>query len=172
MRRLLPMVVLAVLACQRTQIHQVLPPDVRIDVFPQVDRAQLDALFVVDNSRFMAVHQQRVAAAFHRFIDYLDQNQIDWHVGLVTSDVSAQPGVYQGGGDKKYFDAHDTAAAAQSAIVAIGTGCSAISPALQQADLPRRGPPQNFLRPRAARFVMPVTGNNDPWPPGQGRYFS
>ena len=100
--RIAPLICLALLACQRTQIHRVLPPDVRIDVFPQVDRAQLDALFVVDNSRFMAVHQQRVAAAFHRFVDYLDQNQIDWHVGLVTSDVSAQPGVYQGGGYRHY----------------------------------------------------------------------
>src|SRR2546430_1903182 len=169
--RIAPLICLALLACQRTQIHQVLPPDVRIDVFPQVDRAQLDALFVVDNSRFMAVHQQRVAAAFHRFVDYLDQNQIDWHVGLVTSDVSAQPGVYQGGGDKKYFDAHDTAAAVQSAIVAIGTGGSAISAVLQQAALALRGPPENFLRPGAALFVVLVTDNNDPWSPGEDLYY-
>ena len=35
---------LGALSCQRNQIRAVLPPDARIDVFPQVSRAQLDAV--------------------------------------------------------------------------------------------------------------------------------
>jgi hypothetical protein len=162
---------LALVACQRNQIHAVLPPDVRIDVFPQVDRAQLDALFVVDNSRFMGVHQARVAQSFHNFVDYLGKNQIDWHVGLVSSDVAAQPGVYLGGGSKQYFDSSSSAGDVAQAIVALGTAGSAISAVLQQADLSLRGPPQGFLRPGAALFIVLVTDNNDPWSPGEDLYY-
>ena len=171
MRRLLPLLLL-VAACQRNQIHRVIPPDQRIDVFPQVDRAELDALFVIDNSRYTAVHQKRVADSFHRFVDYLALNQIDWHVGLLTSDVSAQPGQYQGGG-KQYFAAGDgnVAQAVGQAVVALGTGGSAISAVLQQADLALRGPPDGFLRHGAALFLVLVTDNDDPWSPGEDLYY-
>ena len=172
MRRVLPLLLLAAAACQRSQIHVVIPPDQRIDVLPQVSRAQLDALFVIDNSRYMAVHQKRVADSFHRFVDYLALNQIDWHVGLLTSDVSATPGQYQGGG-KQYFASTDdnVAAAVGQAVVALGTGGSAISAVLQQADLGLRGPPQGFLRAGAALFVVLVTDNDDPWSPGEDLYY-
>src|SRR3954469_903889 len=172
MRRTLPLVVLCVLACQRTTLHPVLPPDVRIDVFPQVDRAQLDALFVVDNSRFMSVHQKRVADSFHRFVDYLALNQIDWHVGLLTSDVNASPGVYQGGG-KEYFAFNDgnVSQSVGQAVLALGTAGSAISAVLQQADLALRGPPAGFLRPGAALLLVLVTDNDDPWSTGEDLYY-
>jgi hypothetical protein len=172
MRSLLPLLLVAALACQRTQIHRVLPPDVRIDVFPQVSRAQLDALFVVDNSRFMALHQKRIADSFHRFQDYLALNQIDWHLGLVTSDVAASPGQYQGSG-KLYFASGDNnvAQAVGQAVVALGTGGSAISAVLQQADLALRGPPDGFLRDGAALFLVLVTDNNDIWSPGEDLYY-
>jgi hypothetical protein len=164
---------LAAVSCQRTTVRAILPPGVRIDVFPQVSRPQLDALFVVDNSKFMAVHQKRVADSFHRFVDYLARNQMDWHLGLVTSDVSASPGAYQGGGDKKYFSSSDSDVAKRvaQAVVALGTAGSAISAVLQQADLALRGPPDGFLRPGAALFVMLVTDNNDPWSPGEDLYY-
>ena len=68
---------LAAVSCQRNQLRPILPPDVRIDVFPQVSRAQLDALFVVDNSKFMSVHQKRVGDSFHRFVEYLARNKMD-----------------------------------------------------------------------------------------------
>ena len=172
MRRFTPLLLLGLVACQRNQIHQVLPPDVRIDVFPQVDRAQLDALFVVDNSRFMSVHQKRVADSFHRFVDYLALNQIDWHVGLLTSDVNASPGVYQGGG-KEYFAFNDSnvAQSVGQAVVALGTAGSAISAVLQQGDLALRGPPDGFLRPGAALFIVLVTDNDDPWSTGEDLYY-
>lgn len=172
MRCALPLVAVCALACQRSEVRRVLPPDVRVDVFPQVNRAQLDALFVVDNSRYMAVHQQRVSASFHRFVEYLALNQIDWHLGLLTSDVTASPGEYQGGG-KQYFASTDgnVAQAVGQAVVALGTAGSAISAVLQQADLAVRGPPDGFLRPGAALFVVLVTDNDDPWSAGQDLYY-
>ena len=173
MRRALPaLCAVALFSCQRTQIHRVLPADVRIDVYPQVSRAQLDALFVVDNSRYMAVHQKRIADSFHRFVDYLALNQIDWHLGLVTSDLSASPGQYQGGG-KLYFASTDgnVAQAVGQAVVALGTFGSAISAMLQQADLALRAPPAGFLRPGAALFIVLVTDNDDPWSVGEDLYY-
>jgi hypothetical protein len=164
---------LAAVSCQRNTVRAILPADVRIDVFPQVSRAQLDALFVVDNSKFMAVHQKRVADSFHRFVEYLARNQMDWHLGLVTSDVSASPAVYQGGGDRKYFSSGDSDVAQKvaQAVVALGNTGSAISAVLEQADLSLRGPPDGFLRAGAALFVMLVTDNNDPWSPGEDLYY-
>ncbi|MFN2548936.1 MAG: hypothetical protein ABR567_16035 [Myxococcales bacterium] len=166
MRRVLSLLVLVV-ACQRNEIHRVIPPDQRIDVFPQVDRAQLDALFVIDDSRYMAGVQKRVADSFHRFVEYLALNQIDWHAGLLTSDVSAQPGQYQGGG-KLYLTSSDNVA---QAVLALGTGGSAASAVLQQADLGLRGPPQGFLRDGAALFIVLVTDNDDSWSPGEDLYY-
>ena len=172
MRRALPALLVCLIACQRAQIHQVLPPDERIDVYPQVSRAQLDALFVVDNSKYMAVHQKRVADSFHRFVDYLALNQIDWHLGLLSSDATAAPGQYQGGG-KQYFASTDSnvAQAVGQAVVALGTNGSAISAVLQQADLALRGPPAGFLRPGAALFIVLVTDNDDPWSVGEDLYY-
>ena len=163
---------LALLACQRATLHRVLPEDERIDVFPQVSRAQLDALFVVDNSRYMGVHQRRVADSFHRFVDYLALNQIDWHLGLVSSDLSAAPGQYQGAG-KLYFASTDAnvAQAVGQAVVGLGNAGSAISAVLQQADLALRAPPGGFLRPGAALFVVLVTDNDDPWSVGEDLYY-
>ena len=154
----------ALAGCQRNEIRRVLPPDVRIDVFPQVSRAQLDALFVVDNSKYMAVHQKRVAESFHRFGEYLARNQIDWHLGLVSSDANAEPALYRGGGGKKYFASSDDSVAQRiaEAVVGLGTAGSAISAVLQQADLSLQGAPDGFLRPGAALFVVLVTDNNDP----------
>ena len=173
MRRALPaLCAVALFSCQRVQLHRVLPADLRIDVFPQSSRAQLDALFVVDNSRYMAVHQKRVADSFHRFVDYLALNQIDWHLGLVSSDLSAAPGRYPGAG-KLYFASTDAnvAQAVGQAVVGLGSAGSAISAVLQQADLALRSPPDGFLRPAAALFVVLVTDNDDPWSVGEDLYY-
>lgn len=173
MRRLLPLLFWTLFSCQRTQLHRVLPADVRIDVFPQAASAQLDALFVVDNSRYMAVHQKRVADSFHRFVDYLAQNQIDWHLGLASSDLGAAPGQYQGSG-KLYFASTDpnVAQAVGQAVVALGNSGSAISAVLQQADLALRAPPAGFLRAGAALFLVLVTDNDDPWSVGEDLYYA
>jgi hypothetical protein len=164
---------LLAVSCQRNKIRAILPPGARIDVYPQVTRAQLDALFVVDNGRYMDVHEKRVADSFHRFVEYLARNQIDWHLGLVASDVTAQPGVYRGGGDKKYFASTDSnpAQAVAQAVITLGSGGNPLAAVLQQADLALRGPPDGFLRPGAALFVVLVTDDDDPWSPGEDLYY-
>src|SRR5439155_26107561 len=119
-------------ACQRPKLARVLPAGVRVDVFPQTARAQLDALFVIDNARYMGPHQRKVADSFHRFLGYLDGNGIDYHVGLVSTDVASAPGKFQGGGDKRYFAAGDgdLSAALPQAVLALGDQGGTIQPTL------------------------------------------
>jgi hypothetical protein len=165
-RKLPIFLALALFACQRNQLHTVLPPGARIDVFPQLVAPQLDTLFVVDNSRFMGVHEARIAQSFHNFASYLDQNQMDYHLGLVTAEVDPSgPVVFFGGGDKQYLASTDgnAAQAMAAAVVALGTGGGDISAVLQKADLALRDPPPGFLRPGAALFIVLVTDNGDPW---------
>jgi hypothetical protein len=163
----------ALAACSKPKLSRVLPPDHRIDVFPQPARAQLDALFVIDNARFMGPHQQKVAASFHRFLGYLGQNQIDYHLGIVSTDVVKSPGQFQGGGDKHYFASSDSDLDSnlQQAVLALGDQGGTIEPTLQQHDLALRNPPPGFLRPGASLFLVSVTNDDDPWSSGDDLYY-
>ena len=156
--------------CQKNQLAQILPPGARVDVFPQASQAQLDAIFIVDDSRYMGVHQARVAASFSSFLGWLDNNQIDYHLGLLSSDVPTSPGKYLGGGTQQFF----TSANVQdlpAAVIALGGNGSAIGAVLEQLDLALRGPPANFLRSGAALFLVIVTDDADPWSPAPDLYY-
>jgi len=153
-------------ACQRAKLQQVLPPGARVDVLPQVSRAQLDALFIVDNADQITPHQQKVASSFGRFLGYLDKNQIDYHIGLVSTDVTAgHAGQYVGGGSKSYFASGDSNLAADlpAAVLSLGEKGSAVEATLQQADLSLRQPPLGFLRDGASLFLVAVTDDDDSW---------
>ncbi|RMG19810.1 MAG: VWA domain-containing protein [Deltaproteobacteria bacterium] len=67
-----------------------LPPEIRgptqIDGFVQ-DDAIVDILWVVDNSGSMDNERARIAAAFQRFIASLDSEQVDYHIGVTTTDM-------------------------------------------------------------------------------------
>ena len=161
-------------SCQQDRLARILPPGVRVDVFPQVSRAQLDTLFVVDNADHIAPDQQKVADSFGLFLDYLDQNQIDYHVGIVTTDLTpelhGQAPQYQGGGSSHYFAAGDANLRANltATIVGLGDKGSALEAALQQLDLSLKAPPPGFLRDGAALFLVAVTDDDDPWSPNNG----
>jgi hypothetical protein len=57
----------------------------------QIPKAQVDILFVVDNSNSMEEEQQSLVAAFPTFIDALVQTgaALDLHLGVVTTDLGA-----------------------------------------------------------------------------------
>jgi hypothetical protein len=160
---------LCALACQKPQVAQLLPEGERIDVFPQAANAQLDAIFVVDDSRYMGVHQARVAASFAKFQAWLDENQIDAHVGLLSSDVTASPGTFLGAAGG-YFSGAGLAGL-PGAVQALGGTGSAISAVLEQLDLGLAAPPSGFLRGGAALFLVVVTDNDDPWSRGEDGYY-
>lgn len=57
------------------------------DVFIQEPSAQVDILWVVDNSPSMEAEQQRVADGFTEFISGISDTQIDFHIGVITTDM-------------------------------------------------------------------------------------
>ncbi|MFZ9683331.1 MAG: Ig-like domain-containing protein, partial [Cephaloticoccus sp.] len=63
----------------------------------QADRSssrQVDLVFVINNSPSMAAHQARLAASLNRFRQLFDTRQLDYRIGVLTTDfVNADPGV-------------------------------------------------------------------------------
>lgn len=58
-----------------------------------VDRSksrQVDLVFVINNSRSMAPHQQRIAENLRRFRQLFDERQLDYRIGVLTTDFVDQ----------------------------------------------------------------------------------
>jgi hypothetical protein len=66
-------------------------PDIRevVDTFFQEPPADVDILWVIDNSPSMQQEQQEVGASFAEFIGHLEDTNIDFHLGIITTDVDA-----------------------------------------------------------------------------------
>jgi len=60
------------------------------DLFFQETRAEVDILWVVDNSESMEAEQERLARRFDTFIEYMDEVEtlMDFHLGVITTDLS------------------------------------------------------------------------------------
>ncbi len=59
------------------------------DVFQQRRRNTVDVLMVVDNSCSMAEEQDSLAANFASFISAFDGADVDWQMGVVTTDMAS-----------------------------------------------------------------------------------
>jgi hypothetical protein len=59
----------------------------QVDSFQQQAVQKVDILWVIDNSSSMDLKQTRVKANFQSFIQFLVQQQIDFHLGVVTTDI-------------------------------------------------------------------------------------
>ncbi len=71
-------------AFEQTGFHQV-------DSFVQKASAKIDILWVVDNSGSMAEEQQNLANNFSSFMSYIGQSLIDYHIGVVSTDMMENP---------------------------------------------------------------------------------
>jgi PKD repeat protein len=70
-------------------VSRALPLIVAVALSPEVARAQaLDVLFVVDNSAGMTEKQAVLAAGLHAFLDPLLASPVDFHLGVVSTDMS------------------------------------------------------------------------------------
>jgi hypothetical protein len=79
----------AVAGCDRcdTEVIRQLPsPEVQPDVFTQKSAARVDVLWMIDNSGSMAAEQEKVADRFGEFFHQLIVSQVDYHIGVITSD--------------------------------------------------------------------------------------
>jgi hypothetical protein len=68
------------------------------DTFHQVPTNMVDVLWVVDNSHSMADEQEKIADRFGEFLSGLEEVGVDWHMGVISTDLDdvAQAGVLRG----------------------------------------------------------------------------
>lgn len=66
---------------------------------------QVDLVFVINNSRSMAPHQQRISENLRRFRQLFDERQLDYRIGVLTTDFVNQGERYFKKVDSIQFDA-------------------------------------------------------------------
>ncbi len=103
-------------------------PDVRrVDRIVQVTTPSVDVLWTIDNSCSMSDEQDQLAANFPSFMDYFDGSGLDFHVGVVSTDLDdpRHGGRLQSGLGYKYIDG-DTPSPVEvfAAMATLGTGGS------------------------------------------------
>jgi hypothetical protein len=59
----------------------------QVDLFEQKQVQQVDILWVVDNSSSMQAKQDRLKNNIHSFMQYLEAQSIDYHLGVVSTDT-------------------------------------------------------------------------------------
>ena len=83
---------LLVVGCVEFQIEdadqEVQEPTIIEEIFEQSPTPKVDVLWVVDNTGSMVQEQQMLADGMHRFVEALNHEDINWHAGIVTTDVS------------------------------------------------------------------------------------
>ncbi|MCK6504157.1 hypothetical protein L6R53_12275 [Myxococcota bacterium] len=57
------------------------------DIFNQEPAGEVDILLVVDNSCSMDPYQAKLAANFDNFLTYLEEGQVDYNIGVLTTSV-------------------------------------------------------------------------------------
>lgn len=72
--------------CDADPIGAIPVPDDIVDVFEQKEAAQVDILWVIDNSESMAAEQSKIAGRFADFFRQLIVSRVDYHIGVITTD--------------------------------------------------------------------------------------
>ncbi len=137
------------------------------DVFLQEPASEVDILWVIDNSNSMAEEQERVAQGFESFIENVENTNIDFHLGVVTTDMdldNPQRGVLVG--DTPVLTADDNYVEQFKRMVRVGTDGSdkekGLSAALEALTEPMvSGPNSGFLRADAILSIVYVSDEND-----------
>lgn len=150
------------------------PPEpdnpVQVDRIVQATEPVVDVLFVVDNSSSMANEQQALQNNFPAFIDYFANSGLDYHIGMVSTDVqrpdhSGKLRVFQ---DYRFIDNEtpNPANIFQGMTSTLGvlsgseeSGRAAAYTALELiVDTPRN---EGFLRPEAELHIIFVSDTFD-----------
>ena len=182
MRTLLPLFLLSTLACRSDQdlIAEEVPPGLSIpptelnpiqeDRTVQVIQPVIDVLFVVDNSSSMLNEQTALRTNFPRFIDHFVTAGIDYHIGMVSTDMlrTNQNGLLRMGGEYRYIDTETVEPGAVFTemtstlgvlIGSIESGRSAAYTALETLKVHPRN--EGFLRDEADLHIIFVSDDDD-----------
>lgn len=142
---------------------------VQEDRVVQVNRPAIDVLFVIDNSCSMEQEQSSLASNFPQFMNYFVGSGIDYHIGVISTDLVSglQAGQLQAAQGYRYIDENTvepTAVFAQMATVGFNgnweeRGRDAVFTALElRADSPTN---EGFYRPEAGLEVVFVSDEDD-----------
>ncbi len=140
---------------------------VQTDVFVQEPKADVDILWVVDNSPSMAEEQDRVANGFEAFMAGVLDSGTDFHVGVVTTDVDLDnPTRGQLVGDTPFLTVDDDYLADFQDRVRVGIDGSDKERGLEAARMALTEPLASganfgFLREEATLALIFVSDEND-----------
>ncbi len=139
----------------------------QVDSFTQKASAQVDILWVVDNSASMAEEQINLGNNFDSFISFIDASLIDYHIGVISTDMDdpSHSGKLQGDPQVIDVDTPDPQAAF-AANVQVGTsgggnemGLLAAHEALSEPLV--SGANAGFLRADASLAIIFVSDEDD-----------
>ncbi len=132
------------------------------DLFYQEGASSVDILWVVDDSISMQNEQQQVAAGFRDFIAALQQENVDFQLGVVTTDMDLDnPLRGQLLGTPAVLTPEDDYIPLFEERVLVGTSGSDKERGLQAAASVLIGDEQDFVRDDAGLAVIFVSDEND-----------
>jgi len=140
----------------------------RLDHIRQLDEPQVDVLWVVDNSCSMSPEQAALAEAFPQFMAHFVDSQVDWHVGVISTDMtrSDQKGRLQHAGGYPYIDTntHEPIIVFTS-MATMGTSGSGSEKTFDATYAAlgehRDGANAGFYRPEASLSVIAISDEDD-----------
>jgi hypothetical protein len=141
------------------------------DVFTQEIRKTVDILLVVDNSGSMIDEQIKLAANFDNFIEQFLEAEVDYQIGVVTTDMDDQTQAGRLVGETKLITADMTVDVARQTfqdnvrVCATGSGFergfAAAEAALSADFLAEGGPNDGLIREDAALSIVFVSDEDD-----------
>tara|TARA_B110000037_G_C17058438_1_gene480805 strand:+ start:283 stop:1191 length:909 start_codon:yes stop_codon:yes gene_type:complete len=137
------------------------------EVFLQEPNQEVDILWVVDDSPSMAEEQLLIAQGFGAFIAGIEETNIDFHIGVVSTDMDlSNPNRGVLVGEPSYLTSEDNYIELFQERVQVGVGGSdkekGLSAALHALTEPMlSGPNQGFLRPFATLLLIFVSDEDD-----------
>ncbi len=178
-----------VAACSSPHLYATPPPGTMIDSFPQASVPKTDILWIVGNHGSMASEQAALAASFPKFFAHLQSSNLDFRLGVTTSDIFGNAGRLVGSpvvlvgnsSDPNVPNTPDPQAAFQANIM-VGVNGSARDESLEAASMSlallqagaqiaqQNGQSVLFLRPDAALFLIFV-GDGPDYSPNEPRYY-
>ena len=72
--------------CEEEVLRELKRPEDQTDIFDQKSAAEVDILWVIDNSDSMAAEQDKVSNGFTGFFNQLLTSQVDYNIGVITTD--------------------------------------------------------------------------------------
>ncbi len=146
-------------------------PATLTDTFIQEPLRQADVLLVIDSSGSMQEEQERLATNFQAFIQAFVDARVDYHLGVITTDLRNQEQAGRLHGDIRFITPDTPDAAAVFADnVKVGTNGSGLEMGLEAAALALSEPlvstyNAGFFRPDASLSIV-IFSDEDDMSPG------